>query len=180
MISLNRDYYLSTYTQTDSAALVEYLQERQIYEQTLNIPYPYTEAHAEWWINLNLQNAEKQNGVAVNWAIRRSSDHKLIGDAGFHGFNVGKSESAELGYWLAKPYWNKGIMTQAAQVVTEIGFKKFGLKRITAHIFHYNIGSAKVLEKCGYRFESTLKDHYKKDGRLYDGQVYAKLFSDKN
>ena len=88
---------------------------------------------------------------------------------------VGSSHVAEIGYWLAKPYWNQGIATAAVTAITEYGFKELELERITAHVFSFNLGSAKVLEKTGYRYEGYLRNHYKKDGKLLDGKIYAVL-----
>ena len=78
------------------------------------------------------------------------------------------TDIAEIGYWLAKPYWKKGIMSEAVKKICEIGFNEFGLSRITANVFEQNIGSARVVEKCGFTLEAAcLKNYYKKDGKLY-------------
>ena len=115
-----------------------------------------------------------RQGRSVNWAIRRS-DGFLVGGIGFHDFELGKSHKAELGYWLAKSYWGQGIMTQAVDAVARFGFQEFGLLRITANVFHFNIGSARVLEKAGFQLEGYLRKHYKKDGKIFDGKLYAKV-----
>jgi ribosomal-protein-alanine N-acetyltransferase len=51
--------------------------------------------------------ATQQQGRPVHWAIRNATNH-LIGGIGFDGFQVGKSHRAEIGYWLAKPFWGQG------------------------------------------------------------------------
>jgi RimJ/RimL family protein N-acetyltransferase len=57
----------------------------------------------------------------------------------------------------------------------EIGFNEFGLSRITADVFEQNIGSARMVEKCGFTLEAAcLKNYYKKDGKLFNGKLYAK------
>lgn len=175
-LQLSNNFYISDITWADKQAYVEHLKEKQIYDQTLAIPFPYTEADADWWLN-NVAQITSLQGRSVNWAIRRA-DGFLIGGIGFHDFELGKSHKAELGYWLAKPYWNKGIMTEAVKKVSEFGFKEFGLLRITANVFHFNVGSARVLEKAGYKLEGYLRNHYKKDGKLFDGKLYAKLPED--
>lgn len=172
-IQINDSYYISDITTSDKAAYLEHFKEKQIYDQTLAIPFPYSEADAEWWINHCIQDVAKQGGRTVNWAIRRSSDNFLIGGIGFIGFTIGENHKAELGYWLAKPYWNNGIMTDAVRKVIEFGFNEFGLIRITANVFHFNFGSARVLEKAGFQFEANLRRHYKKDGQIFDGKLYA-------
>ena len=176
-LQINDSYYISEIKKTDKSAYLEHLQEKEIYDQTLAIPYPYTEADADWWINHNIEATKAQDGRSVNWAIRQK-DGLLIGGIGFLDFKIGESHKAELGYWLAKPYWNKGVMTEAVKKATEHGFKEFGLTRITANVFHFNIGSAKVLEKVGFKCEGYLRSHYEKDGKIFDGKLYALLASD--
>lgn len=177
-LRINDSYHISDITRGDKPAYIEHLKEKQIYDQTLAIPYPYTEADADWWINHNIELVKQQGGRSFNWALRRSEDDYLIGGIGFLGFKLGESHTAELGYWLAKPYWNKGIMTEAVKVASRYGFKELGLARITAHVFSFNIGSAKVLENAGFQCEGVLRSHYKKDGKLFDGKIYAMLSSD--
>ncbi|MEK6705220.1 MAG: GNAT family N-acetyltransferase [Bdellovibrionota bacterium] len=158
---------------TDKAAYLEHLSEKQIYDQTLNIPYPYNDTDAEWWVNHVAEETQKQ-GRSVNWAIR-GEDGKLIGGIGFHGIEYGKSHRAEIGYWLAKPYWGRGIMTDAVIEATEFAFRELALVRITANVFHFNLGSACVLRKAGYQLEGYLRQHYKKDGKIFDGILFAKV-----
>lgn len=177
-LKINDSYFISDIEPADKPAFLEHLKERQIYEQTLAIPYPYTEADADWWINHNREATERQNGRSVNWALRRQ-DGYLIGGIGFLGLEIGHDHRAELGYWLAKSYWNLGIMTQAVKKVTEFAFQEFHLERITAHVFLFNVGSAKVLEKAGFQCEGHLRRHYKKDGQIFDGKLYGRIRDDK-
>lgn len=174
-LKINDSYYISDITSSDKAAYLEHFKEKQIYDQTLAIPFPYTEADADWWINLNIEATTKQDGRSVNWAIRRSDNDALIGGIGFLGLAIGKDHKSELGYWLAKPYWSKGIMTEAVKKAAEYAFKELGLTKITANVFHFNIGSARVLEKAGFQCEGYLRSHYKKDGKIFDGKLYAIL-----
>jgi RimJ/RimL family protein N-acetyltransferase len=53
----------------------------------------------------------------------------------------------EVGYWLGKEYWGKGIATQA---LTEF-LKEIETRPLYAHVAKHNIGSKRVLEKCGFR-----------------------------
>lgn len=171
IISINEHITLSEITEKDVDTFVEFLNEKEIYVNTLAIPFPYTKENSNWFIAFVKEN-KKKNGRLVNWAIR-NKEEKLIGVVGFHdGLNGHK---AEIGYWLAKPYWGKGIMTAAVEKVCEIGFKEFGLSRITANVFEQNIASARVVEKCNFTLESAcLKNYYKKDGKILNGKLYAK------
>ncbi len=157
-LQINESFYISEVNSADKPAYLEHFKEKQIYDQTLAIPFPYGEADAEWWVNHVAEETKKQ-GRSVNWCIRRE-DGYVVGGIGFHEFELGKSHKAELGYWLAKPYWSKGIMTEAVKLISEFAFKELGLARVTANVFHFNVGSARVLENAGFQCEGYLRQHY--------------------
>src|SRR5262249_886885 len=153
-IVVNALVHLSEFRSSDKDALIAHLNDRDIYERTLRIPFPYTDAADDEWLAL-VARITKPQGRPVQWAIR-SADDALIGGVGFGGFQVGKSHRAEVGYWLARPYWGRGIMTAVLQQVCRHAFDEFGLAKITAHVFPHNPASARVLEKCGFQQEGVL------------------------
>jgi ribosomal-protein-alanine N-acetyltransferase len=175
-IVLSRGFSISNIRKGDEPAYISHLKEKQIHDQTLSIPYPYTKADADWWVNHNLE-LESKHGDSFSWAIRQS-DGSLIGGIGFAEYVPGQSHKAELGYWLAKPFWGTGIMSEAVQRVTAHAFERLNLNRVTAHVFTSNQGSIRVLEKSGYRREGHLRQHYFKNGLFQDGFLYARLASD--
>jgi ribosomal-protein-alanine N-acetyltransferase len=172
-ILVNEQARLSEFRPSDKPALIEHLREKEIYNHTLRIPYPYTEADAKEWLTVVAKTTQQQ-GRAVHWAVRNAEDF-LMGGCGFDGFQVGKSHRAEIGYWLAKPCWNRGIMTAVVQRICQYAFEEFALVKITAHVFATNPASARVLEKCGFEQEGFLKKHYLKDGQYLDARLYALL-----
>jgi [ribosomal protein S5]-alanine N-acetyltransferase len=172
-LAIGHSFSLTDISPADRAAYLVHLQEKQIYDQTLNIPHPYTEESADWWIDFVAEETRRQ-GRSVNWAIRDGHGY-LVGGIGFHGLEVGKTHRGELGYWLAKPYWGRGIMTSAVRSVSEYSFSDLGLVRVTAHVFDFNVASARVLEKAGFQCEGRLRKHYKKDGAIFDGLLYARV-----
>jgi RimJ/RimL family protein N-acetyltransferase len=172
-ITVNDLIHLSEFCTSDKDALVAHLNDRDIYERTLRIPFPYTDADADNWLALVVQKT-RQQGQPVQWAIR-TQDDALIGGCGFDGLQLGKSHYAELGYWLAKPFWGRGIMTAVVQQMCQYAFAEFGLVRIIAHVFPNNGASARVLEKCGFQEEGLLRKHFRKDGKFLDGRLFALL-----
>ena len=107
-IVVNDQVCLSEFRSSDKPALLQHLNDPDIYHRTLRIPFPYTDASADEWLTLVAKITEQQ-GRPVQWAIR-TADDALIGGCGFDGFQVGESHRAEVGYWLAKPFWGRGIM----------------------------------------------------------------------
>ena len=156
---------------SDKDALVTHLNDREIHDNTLRIPFPYTEADALGWIQFNMEEASKK-GHPTSFAIR-NTDGELIGGAGFDGLEVGATHNAELGYWLAKLYWGQGIITNVVKKLCEVGFEDFKLHKIHARVFSFNARSARVLEKCGFEKEGYLKKEIAKDGKFIDCVLYA-------
>jgi RimJ/RimL family protein N-acetyltransferase len=172
-ILVSDQVHLSEFRASDQHALIAHLNDRDIYDRTFRIPFPYTDAAAEEWLAL-VARITKQQGRPVQWAIRNAED-ALIGVCGFDGFLVGKSHRAEIGYWLAKPFWGRGIMTTVVQRVCRHAFEEFGLVKITAHVFSHNPASARVLQKCGFQEEGFLRRHFLKDGQFIDARLFALL-----
>lgn len=172
-IVINDQIQLSDFRPLDKDTLVEHLSDRNIYERTLRIPFPYTEADADEWLAL-VAKSNKQHGRQIHWAIRTTGDF-LIGGCGFDGFQVGGSHRSEIGYWLATPYWGRGIMTGVVRRMCEFAFEELDLKKITAHVFTHNPASARVLEKCGFEQEGFLRRHFLKDGQFVDVRLFGLL-----
>ena len=172
-IVVSDQVHLSEFRASDKDALIAHLDDRDIYDRTLRIPFPYTDAAANEWLAL-VAKITQQQGRAVHWAIRNADD-ALIGGCGFDGFQVGKSHRGEVGYWLARPFWGRGIMTVVVQRVCQHAFEEFGLSKITAHVFSHNPASARVLEKCGFQEEGFLRKHFLKDCQFLDARLFGLL-----
>ncbi|MDY0166635.1 MAG: GNAT family protein [Thermoguttaceae bacterium] len=168
-IPVNDQIHLTDFRATDKVACVQHLGDREIYDQTLRIPFPYSETDFDNWLEI-VARAMRRHGEPIHFAVR-TSDEELIGGCGFDGLT--KGHRAEIGYWLAKPYWGQGIMTSVVGKACEHAFARWKLVRITAHIFHFNRASARVLEKNNFIFEGDLRKLYLKDGQFMDGKLYA-------
>jgi [ribosomal protein S5]-alanine N-acetyltransferase len=168
--------YLSGIRETDKPALVKHLHSKDVYNTTLNIPHPYLESHAESWIQRRIEHAERV-GREVSLAIR-DTEGKLIGVVGADSLELGTTHKAEIGYWLAKPFWGQGIMTDAVRAYVDYAFGDLQLLKLTAHTFESNVASARVLEKNGFELEGHLRKHFIKDGELLDARFYGLLKED--
>ncbi len=78
-----------------------------------------------------------------------------------------------MGYFLAEPYWGKGIMTRAVKAVTEYAINELKLIRVYAEPYQANKASEKVLEKAGFTKEGVLRANVFKDGRVLDQTLYS-------
>jgi|SRR3989339_10281 len=171
-IKVDSSIFLSQMRTKDIKQLVKYLNDKAIFNNTLTIPFPFTAKDGEFFINL-CEKKRKKYGRLTNWAIR-DKNKKLIGGCGFQMKYRRNSKKDEIGYWIARPFWNKGIITKVVNKLSEIGFKKFGLKRIEATIFIHNDASCRVLEKAGFKLEGVFRKAVKKGNRLIDVKLYHK------
>ncbi len=167
---------LSPIRLADKPALLEYLNTRDIYDTTLNIPFPYLKSHADSWLQ---RRAEQRQRLAKDVClVIRNSAGKLIGAVSADSFELGTTHKAEIGYWLAKPFWGRGIMTDAVRTYVDYAFRELSVVRLTAHTFEFNLASARVLEKNGFKLEGRLRKHLMKDGKLIDARLYGLLKED--
>ncbi len=169
MIIRTKQFILRPFRQGDEAALVRYLNNRTIYRNTLRIPYPYRMRDAQEWIRKNVLIARVRVKTEINFAIEIKGE--AAGGIGLH--KIAARHKAELGYWLAQPYWGQGIMTEAVKCIVEFGFKRLRLVRICAKVFPWNRASMRVLEKAGFKREGILTKGARKGNRFIDECVYA-------
>lgn len=169
---VDKNIFLSPLRLKDVDQLVKYLNDKEIYNNTLNVPFPYTRKDGESFIKLCEKKKKKYN-TDINWAIR-DKNKKLIGGCGFQKKYRQNLRKDEIGYWLARPYWNKGIMTKVVNKLCYIGFEKFKLKRIEAAVFLHNDASCRVLEKAGFKLEGIFLKSVKKENKLIDVKLFSK------
>ncbi len=133
----------------------------EIVEQMRSLPFPYTLNDAEQFIE-NVTTAEGRHIFAIE------IDGVAQGSIGLTVQPEIYKLNAEIGYWLAKPHWGRGIMTEAIVSLTRFGFQQVGLWRIFAGIYSSNPASMRVLEKAGYTHRLTNRQNIVKSGRRLD------------
>lgn len=84
-------------------------------------------------------------------------------------------KNAELGYWLAEPYWGQGIITKAVKLIVEESFQTLSINRVFAVPYSNNIASHRVLEKAGFKLEARHQKKVIKNGEFFDELVYVIL-----
>lgn len=172
-IRVSNEILLTEIRATDKSAYIEHMKVKEISERTLRIPYPYTDMDADEWLKL-VRYQREDLSETITFAIR-NQENFLIGGIGFDDFVPRRDHKAELGFWLAKPYWGKGIMTAVVGKLVDHAFKQFNLVRISANIMVFNVASCRVVEKCGFTLEGLAKGYYRKNGELIDAKLYARV-----
>lgn len=129
--------------------------DRRIADTTLNIPHPYEESVAVAWIGTHAEVAERGEGVTL--AVTDRDSGALVGAI---GLTIARAhQRAELGYWIAVPYWGRGYATEAARAMVDYAFAALDLARVDAHCLTRNVASARVMEKIGMQREGCLRAH---------------------
>ncbi len=76
------------------------------------------------------------------------------------GIGDGLWVEAELGYWLAEPFWHQGLMTEAAQCVLAHAYRDLGIRRIWADYYEGNEASKRVMQRLGFHFHHVEEGRY--------------------
>ena len=162
-------FKIRSFRKSDAGALVEYGNNRNVSKFLRDsFPYPYRKADADGWLRY-VANEDPES----NFAIADSTE--LVGGIGLRFYNDVYRCGAELGYWLGEPHWNKGIVSGAVAAFVGYAFETFEIERIWATVYDGNAGSARVLEKAGFKREGTLRRSVIKDNQVLDTFMYALL-----
>ncbi|MDB5283517.1 MAG: acetyltransferase [Bacteroidota bacterium] len=173
MIFVSNNIWLSEVSLNDADELVYCMGNKDIYDNTMRIPFPYSRANAISWLENSIL-FEKENGFNHNFAIRNQTG-KLIGLIGFH-FNYGvKADKSEIGYWLSKDYRNQGIMTSVIKIFCQLAKEQYKMKALEAGVFAFNAASQQVLFKAGFTQKERRPEWFKKEGQKIDAVIFAKV-----
>lgn len=162
---------LRPFAASDAVDVQRLAGDRAVADTTLNVPHPYEVGAAEQWISTHQPKFEA--GELANFAVTRLDSGELVGAIGLR--IVQRSDRAELGYWIGKPYWGRGYCTEAGTAVLDYGFNVLGLNRIHASHLSRNPASGRVMQKLGMQHEGTARQHAKKWDRYEDLVLYGLL-----
>ena len=173
MLEVDSKISLTKFSEKDIPNMITYLNDQEMYKNTLRIPFPYGEQDAKNRLQA-IHDFEEKHGFQKDFAIR-NEDQELIGGISMHFINGLDSHSAEIGYWLGKPYWGKGSMSKVVTKFSDFAIKEFNLLRLSGIVFHFNEASAKLLLNSGFEYEGYLKNHDFKDGEGIDVKLFSKV-----
>ena len=151
----------------DAVSIAGYANNRKIWMNLRDVfPHPYSLQDAKSFISSILESRH----ITV-FAIATRSE--AIGSIGLTpGIDVHRY-TAEMGYWLAEPFWGRGIMTRAVKSLTDYAIEDLKLHRVFAEPYTCNPASARVLEKAGFTCEGVLRSSAFKDDRILDQFLYS-------
>jgi RimJ/RimL family protein N-acetyltransferase len=117
------EYALRDWREEDAPSVAKYADNRKIWRCLRDLfPHPYRLEHAQEFIR-------RARAAAPPTLFAIATHTEAIGSIGLSLGQDVHRYTAELGYWLAEPYWGKGIMTQAVQAMVEYAFGGCGPAR---------------------------------------------------
>jgi ribosomal-protein-alanine N-acetyltransferase len=116
-----------------------------------------------------------REGMAEPYAITLTPDlANPIGACGCF-WSSQPNRTMELGYWIAEPFWGKGLVVEACRGVVDYAFRALQPERMQARVIAGNDASGRVLEKLRFRYEGTLRRALLRRGNHEDVMIFAML-----
>ena len=162
---------LRTWTRGDREYLIILCNEVDRMFLSDRLPYPYTEADADRWLEMVAENDGKE-GVWRAIVV----DNQIVGSISVERIADKSHAVGSIGYMILTPFWSQGIGTEAVRQICTIAFRELALERIVGEVFPENLASARVLEKNGFRMQETKVGAIVKGGKAMDVRVYGQAF----
>ena len=128
--------------QGDAEPIARYLNDLDVAGNLARVPFPYHLSDARAW--LRTQRADFAPHAA-NFAIELAGAG-YVGHIGYQPLG----ESAVIGYWLGKPHWGRGIMSEAAAAAIDWYFAASDAPAIYSGVFHFNAASLAIQRRLGF------------------------------
>ncbi len=134
----------------DAPALQGLLNDYGVAAMTCTVPHPFTMADAEGWVDRSL---------CGDWSreARFVIEHRTFGVVGALGFKLNERQRPEVGYWLGRPYWNRGYATEALRAGLGWARRDWRKKAVFAGHFSDNPASGQVLCKAGFLYTGDVE-----------------------
>ncbi|MCQ2119824.1 MAG: GNAT family N-acetyltransferase [Bacteroidales bacterium] len=137
---------LRPWLESDAEALFKYASDPDVGPRAGWPPHKSVEESLEI-----IKNVFSSEGM---WAVELKGTSEAIGCVGylpasFSNLDIAEDQ-CEVGYWIAKPFWGRGICTEALRAVVEYCFNVKGFSVLWGDYFPENPASGKVMEKCGF------------------------------
>ncbi len=153
---------------TDADDVYAYARNPEWRRFLLTLPEPYERRHADEFVASNVLIEWR---TKPQWAIEHEG--RMVGTIGL--WVARRHGRAEFGYTLARWLWGRGLMTEAVSAVTDEAFATLPLRKISARALVGNVGSTRVMEKVGMRFEAVLRQDFAHRGEVFDVVHYGLL-----
>lgn len=153
---------------SDANVLRELINDKEVLKQLSGYPYPCP---------LSRMRKDVKDGIK-GWRTKECFSFTILADGEIAGSiileNPGEDRGRyDLGFFVGRKYWGRGIATEAIKQVVRFGFKELRLYRIQADNDSDNPASGRAMEKAGFKFEGARKKYLKKKNRFVDLHMWG-------
>lgn len=134
----------------DAPALAELANDFNVSAQTTSMPYPYRIGDAEALVGMAMACDWERDAMFV-------IEHPAFGVVGLLDFDHDRGTRAEIGYFLGKPYWNRGYATEAVRGALKWVKRDWRKNVVVAGHFADNPASGQVLCKAGFLYTGDVE-----------------------
>ena len=143
-------------------------------ERMKYIPRPILQNEEEALAMIQMINAKIDENTDINWGVCLKNSDKIIGFMGFYRVQP-ESYRTEIGYMILPEYDGKGYVSEAVTTMLNYAFNTVGFHSVEAVIDPNNFGSARVLEKNGFRKEAHFIENFFWNNEFIDSVHYGIL-----
>jgi RimJ/RimL family protein N-acetyltransferase len=159
---------LRAWRASDAESLARHANDTEVWRWMSDaFPHPYTPEIARHWVARG-----HVDFGGDNWAI--ALDDVALGGCGIHGGEGQFRCNAEVGWWLARPYWGRGVVSRVAALLVQRAFANPVITRVFAPIHAGNERSMAVARKAGLALEGVQRLSAMKAGHPVDRHVFAR------
>jgi RimJ/RimL family protein N-acetyltransferase len=134
----------------DAGWIAQFCGDLGVARMTTRMPHPYSLSDAEGF----LARSQKFDPAREQVFAIYGQDGQGVGLLGFH---PGEDRHPEIGYWLGRPYWGKGLATEAVKAALDWARRHWGKRLISAGHFEDNEASGAVLCKAGFLYTGVVE-----------------------
>lgn len=170
-----QQFVLRQYQPSDLAAMVQYFSHSAVRRLAIGQSQRYTQAEGTKYLRKKIRQYKQKKiperrGQSESLGYAIDIDGKLVG-----GVEVTVDGlAADIGYWLAKPWWRRGIMTWVVRAWSNYIFQTFQVEKIEARVFPFNQASIRVLQKNSFYFKVHLVYSQQVGKKYLDELVFVK------
>lgn len=165
---------LRRFKYTDDEAMLKYWIADEKIQSLYSEPVYTTKEAVKELLDKYIGSYEKSD--YYRWAIIESESKECIGQIAFFLVDS-KNHFAEIEYCIGSKFQCRGYATEATKAIIAYGFEKMNLHKIQICTKTINKPSKRVIEKCGFTYEGTLRDYFYMNGD-YVGRLYFSMLRD--
>lgn len=162
---------LRKFQYTDDDAMLKYWIADEKIQSLYSEPVYTTKAEVRELLDKYIGSYKKDD--YYRWAVIEKNSGECIGQIAFFLVDS-KNHFAEIEYCIGSEFQNNGYATEAARAVIRYGFEKINLHKIQICTKTINKASKRVIEKCGFTYEGTLRDYFYMNSE-YVGRLYFSM-----